>query len=148
MLSDMREDVKPPETSVVMLLGDFINMNLHKALIVNNEVNSNSAMIPLPQLEPKGELLIRYEPDTKDLYITASSFKTYCVGKQVNYKETLAELSGRGVFVEALNKRMSKGMKLVTPPTRALKFNTTNFDLLNVSNHVPKIENEDRSSDV
>lgn len=148
MLGDMREDVKPPETSVVMLLGDFINTNLHKALIVNNEVNSNSTMIPLPQLEPKGELLIRYEPDTKDLYVTANSFKAYCVSKQINYKETLAELGGKGVFVEAMNKRMSKGMKLVTPAVRALKFNTASFDLLNVSNHVPKIEDEDRSSDV
>jgi hypothetical protein len=84
----------------------------------------------LPLQEPKGELLIRYEPDTKDLFLSAKSFKDFCVKSQINYKDTLTALSVIEVFKGAVNKRMSKGMKLVSPPVRALHFNTSNFEFL------------------
>ena len=105
-------------------------------------------MIPLPTLEPKGELVIRYEPDTKDLYILAGSFKRHCAARQINYKDTLAELHKMGVFIEPTNKRMSKGMKLVAPPVRALKFNATNFDIINLEKYIPKADDENRESSV
>jgi len=147
-LGEMRIDVKPPDISPTMVLGEFMNSYLSNALIVNDEIDARSSLIPLPTLEPKGELLIRYEPDTKDLYILASSFKRHCASRQINYKDTLAELHKMGVFIEPTNKRMSKGMKLVAPPVRALKFNATNFDIINLEKYIPKAEDEDRESAV
>lgn len=145
-LADMRNDVKPPEVSVITLLGEFINSHLQFALVVNDEVDGRSGLVPMPLLEPRGELLIRYEPDTKDLYISASCFKSYCVKKQINYKETLAELYKMGAYSEAINKRMSKGLKVVSPAVRVLKFSAKNFDLISVDRHIPKVEDEDRAS--
>jgi len=130
MLNEMRTEVKPPESNPVTILGDYINHNLLHALVVNGEADARSNLMALPLQEPKGELLIRYEPDTKDLYITAKSFKDFCVKYQINYKDTIKLLTDTGVFKEAVNKRMSKGMKLVSPAVRALRFNATNFEFL------------------
>ena len=148
MLAEMREDVRPPETSIVSVLGDYIDSHLNNALVVNDEVDGRSNLVPLPILEPRGELLIRYEPDTKDLYIQAASFKAHCVTKQINYKDALAELYKMGVYVKSENKRMSKGLKILSPAIRALRFNSTNFDLIDVQRYIPKVEDENRNSDV
>lgn len=130
MLNEMRTEVKPAEPDAKTILGDYINHYIGNALIVNGEADARSTLIPLPLQEPKGELLIRYEPDTKDLFLSAKSFKDFCVKSQINYKDTLTALSVIEVFKGAVNKRMSKGMKLVSPPVRALHFNTSNFEFL------------------
>jgi hypothetical protein len=113
ILANMRQDVHVPDGSPAEVLGSYINLNL-----------SNHALV-----EPRGELVMRYEPDTKHLYLAANAFKKYCVERQTNYKETLQALGLVGVYLEAVNKRMSKGMKIVSPPVRALKFDVRDFGL-------------------
>ena len=143
MLGEMREDVKPPVDTPLTVLGDFLNGHINNAVVVNGGVDARNNMVPMPLLEPRGELLIRYEPDTKGLWVAAKSFKDYCVTQQINYKDLLKELSTIGVFKEAVNKRMSKGMKLATPAVRTLHFNTASADGLALDVLVP---NEDRDS--
>lgn len=145
MLAEMREDVKPPSTTPIAILGDYLNSHLNNALVVNAEADARSSMVPLPLLEPRGELLIRYEPDTKNLYVAAKDFKDFCVERQINYKQTLKDLEKVGAFVEGMNKRMGKGLKMVSPAVRALRFNAENFDFIQVDNF---IRHEDRNSDV
>jgi hypothetical protein len=143
MLGDMRNEVKPPQFTPVTVLGEFINAHIYNALVVNGEVDSRSNLSALPLLEPRGELLIRYEPDTKDLYIAAKQFKDFCVKQQVNYKTLLQQLGDLKIFVEASNKRMSKGMKVVSPAVRILKFDASNSDFLHVDALLPQDENRD-----
>jgi hypothetical protein len=81
-------------------------------------------------LEPKGELLIRYEPDTKELFVSAKAFKDFCVRQQINYKGVIKELQQANIFIEAMNKRMSKGMRVVSPAVRVLKFDAANSEFL------------------
>jgi hypothetical protein len=114
--------------------------------VVNGEVDARSNMTALPTLEPRGELLIRYEPDNKVLYIAAKQFKDFCVERQIGYKELLKKLSDLTVFVEATNKRMAKGMKVVSPAVRVLKFDASNNEFLQVESILA--ENEDRDGDV
>jgi hypothetical protein len=101
---------------------------MSNALVVNGTVDQRTKMEALPIAEPKGELLLRYEPDTGDLFVAAKAFKDYCVKFQIHYRDALKQLTNEGVFLGAVNKRMSKGMKMVSPPVRALHFNTKNFD--------------------
>jgi hypothetical protein len=143
MLSEMRHDVKPPTTNPASALGEFINSHILNTLVVNGEVDARSNLISMPSLEPRGELLIRYEPDTKHLYISAKKFKDFCVERQVNYKNLLTKLTETKVFMEATNKRMSKGMKVVSPAVRVLKFNAANSEFLQVD---ALLANEDRDS--
>ena len=130
ILANMREDVHVPDGSPAEVLGSYINLNLSShALVVNGESDLRTGLTAMPLLEPRGELVMRYEPDTKHLYLSANAFKKYCVERQTNYKETLKVLGISNIFLEAVNKRMSKGMKIVSPPVRALKFDVRDFDL-------------------
>lgn len=133
MLGEMREDIKPPVSNPASTLGEFINGNMNHALVVNGENDArSSAMLPMPTMEPKGELFIRYEPDTKLLWIAAKAFKDFCVERQINYKDLLKELKEANVFKEAVNKRMAKGMKVVSPAVRALMFDAAQADFIHI----------------
>lgn len=143
MLAEMRVDVKPPTDSPVTALGEFINAYINNTLVVNGEVDARSQMQSLPTMEPRGELLIRYEPDTKHLYVAAKQFKEFCVKQQVNYKNLLKTLTDQKVFLEATNKRMSKGMKVSSPAVRTLKFDTSNSDSLQIETMLTSDEDRD-----
>jgi hypothetical protein len=143
MLSEMRNDVKPPNSTPVAALGEFINSHIFNTLVVNGEVDARSQLVSMPTLEPRNELLIRYEPDTKHLYIAAKQFKDFCVKQQIGYKELLKKLTDLQVFVEATNKRMSKGMKVVSPAVRVLKFDASNNEFLQVEAILGTNENRD-----
>lgn len=144
MLGEMREDIKPPQSNPATILGEYINSHMMNALVVNGEVDARSNLEALPMWEPKGELLIRYEPDTKHLYLAAKQFKDFCVKQQINYKTVLKELHLNSVFVEAMNKRMSKGMKVVSPAVRVLKFDTTSSEFIQMDAMLP--QDEDRNN--
>jgi hypothetical protein len=144
MLADMRHDVKPPTSSPVSALGEFINSHIMNTLVVNGEVDARSSLSAMPTLEPRGELLIRIEPDTKHLYISAKKFKDFCIERQINYKALLAKLGELKIFMEATNKRMAKGMKVVSPAVRVLKFDAANSEFLQVDAILSA--NEDRDS--
>jgi len=144
MLSEMREDIKPPQSNPTLILGEFINSHMNNALVVNGEVDARSNLEAMPLLEPRAELLVRYEPDTKHLYIAAKQFKDFCVEQQINYKGVLKELEVTNVFIEATNKRMAKGMKVVSPAVRVLKFDASTSEFIQMDAMLPN-ENRDSS---
>ena len=132
MLNEMREDVKPPADLPISILGDYINSHMTNALVVNGEIDSRSGLNSAPLQEPRNELLIRYEPDNKNLYVTAKSFKDYCVKFQINHKELLIKLKNLGLYKETINKRMAKGMKVVSPAVRVLMFDASSTEFLQI----------------
>jgi len=115
MIKEMRKDVLPPATNFVGILGDFLNRHIQNTLVVNDTVDARTKMPMLPTSEPKGELIIRQEPDTRRMFIAVKAFKKDCVEYQVNYRETLRWLEAEGVVLDTVVKRMSKGMKVSTP---------------------------------
>lgn len=136
MLGEMRLEVKPPVDRPSLYIGEFLNSHITNALVVNDKADARTNMECMPLMEPRGELLVRYEPDTKLLYIGAKGFKDFCVRQQINYKGTLKELEKLGVYTGAMNKRLSKGMKVVSPPVRALVFDTTKDEFLQLDSYV------------
>ena len=116
---------------------------MQNILVVNDNVDRRTAMPSLPTLEPRGELYIRYEPDTKKMCLAAKAFKEDCVKYQVNYKNTLDDLEKKGVFLGTTNKRLSKGMKIVSPGVHTLIFNCANADFISMDTIV-----ETEASDV
>lgn len=143
MLSEMRHDIKPPQSTPVSTLGEFLDSHHINALVVNGEVDARSSMSALPLQEPRGELLVRYEPDTKHIYVAAKQFKEFCIKQQVNYKTLLKELTDLKIFVETVNKRMSKGMKVASPAVRTLKFDASNSEFLRMDDMLGLNENRD-----
>jgi hypothetical protein len=116
----------------VTIIGDYLNRHMQNILVVNDNVDRRTQMPMLPQLEPKGELLVRYEPDTHRMYIAAKHFKNDCVDMQINYKETLNQLKKQGIFLKPEVKRLSKGMKVITPGVYSLVFDTSVNGFLNI----------------
>ena len=138
MILGLREEVKPPVNDVMAVVGDYINRHMQNIVVVNDDVDRRSNMQSLPQLEPKGELLMRYEPDTKKMFLAAKPFRNDCVKFQVNYKSTLQELEKKGIFIGTTNKRLSKGMKIVAPGVHCLVFDCSNAEFLNLDGLVPQ----------
>lgn len=142
MVVSNREDVRLPVSDMPAVVGDYINRHIQNILVVNENVDKRSQMPSLPQLEPRGELLIRYEPDTKRMFLAAKPFKDDCVKFQVNYKETLKRLGAQGIFLETTVKRLSKGMKVLSPGVYCIVLDCANADFINVDGVVQaEIEN-------
>ena len=142
MLGDMRQEIKPPQASPLTVLGEFINSHINNAVVVNGIVDARTKMDAAPLMEPRGELMLRYEPDTKELFVSVKAFKDFCVRQQINHKGTLKELEKIGVYRESINKRLSKGMKVVSPAVRVLKFDASQSEYLQLSG------DEDRDSEL
>jgi len=136
MLGEMRHEIKPPQSTPATAVGEFVNGHINNVLVVNGEVDARTKMEAMPTLEPRGELLIRYEPDNKDLYISAKAFKEFCVRQQINYKGILRELGEVGIYKGPVNKRMSKGMRIVAPAVRVLHFDASNTEYLQMDSVV------------
>jgi hypothetical protein len=103
-------------------------------------------MHAMPLQEPRnGELIIRYEPDTKKMFIVAKAFKKDCVETQASYKDTLRDLKTRGIYLGAEAKRMSKGMKITSAGVHALMFDCSVPDFLDIDGLVAsRLENASR----
>lgn len=137
----LRSDVVAPTTNVANVIGSYINRHIQNILVVNDNVDRRSNMPALPQLEPKGALSIRYEPDTQRLFLEQKPFKDDCVKYQINYKDTIKKLTAQGIYVRAGNKRLSKGMKITSPGVYSLEFDCKAADFIDVAS-VVGLENE------
>jgi hypothetical protein len=66
------------------------------------------------------------------MFLAAKPFKNDCVRFQVNYKDTLAQLEKKGIFLGTMNKRLSKGMKVVSPGVHSLIFDCSNTEFISM----------------
>lgn len=149
LLPGLREEIAPPASDASGVVGDFINRHMQNILVVNDTVDTRTQLHSAPTLEPRGELIIRFEPDTKKMYIAASAFRKDCVIGQVHYKDTLQQLKSKGVFIGTENKRLSKGMKVKSPGVHSLIFDCSSSDFIDIEHFVKtEIENANRAGNV
>ena len=79
---------------------------------------------------PRGPLIVRYEPDTKRLYVIKHELRRYCVEKQLTFGDMMTELHKTGAFVGELRTKLDLGTEINAPPVIALEFDA---DLLGVA---------------
>ena len=132
LITETRQDVAAPLDTHVSVLGDYLNRHIHNILVVNDKADGRSNLQVLPKMEPRGELFIRFEPDTKRLFVDSKHFREDCIKAQVNFKELTKELTKRGIYLGSDTKRMSKGMKVSTLPIYAMQFDTSVGEFLDV----------------
>jgi hypothetical protein len=127
----MKEEIKPPLTSQASIIGEFWNVNRNNTLVINGEVDKRTGVELLPILEPRGELILRMEPDTMKLFIAATALRKYCTEHRITLKDVLTSLTAEGVYGGMIKKRMSKGTKLsAVPPIDAYVFDCSRGDFL------------------
>jgi hypothetical protein len=137
MFHTMRDQVQMPVGDVMSVVGDYINRHMQNVLVVNDSVDARSNVAAMPTMEPKGELSIRYEPDTQRLFLVASAFKQDCVKAQINYQSTVQELKNRGILIKADSYRLSKGMKISSLPVHCLMLDGKHSEFLKMDNIIP-----------
>lgn len=112
-------DVKAIPVDGTSAIGSFINSNINSILVGHDNAADNGLPKP-PLMTPRNELMVRYDMDTKCLYLVQKKFKEWCSKNQVSYHETLNALKNDGIRVESVKKRMAKGMLVSAPPVNAI----------------------------
>lgn len=116
MLSKKRAAVPKSNTEPKLMLGAFLSEHINDALIImSGTTRKSGAPQDAPIREPKGKLYIRYEPDTKILYVNKPRFREFCSQGQVSYHSVLDALTKAKVFLGEKKMRMGKGMQFSQP---------------------------------
>lgn len=140
MILNLRGNIIPPPTADKQILGDYIIGRIDNILIVNDGTDRRSKLQEVPLLEPKRELMIRFEPDTQKVFITANSFRAYCSARSISYREALNKMKKDRLYLGSGLKRMGKGMQFNLPPVQALEFDGSHSDFIALSGLVPEKE--------
>ena len=128
MLNTLRNEVVAPVENTMNVIGDFILRHMQNILVVNDAVDRRTNMPMMPTMEPRGDLVIRFEPDTGKMYVSNKVFKADCSKNQVHYRDMIKKLEAKGVITGFENKRLSKGMKINAPVIYAMVIDTNNSD--------------------
>ena len=97
----------------------YMAENYNNLLMIRNEPEAGQLGV-VPIHEPRGDLRIRCEPDTRRIFIASSPFKTWCAKHQIGYNTLIKNLKDTGLRIESVKKRMAKGTPINMPPTTAL----------------------------
>ncbi len=136
LIRELREtSVAPPDTAS-NVIGDYINRHIRNALIVNGEADARTKLTAAPVQEPYGPLLIRYEPDTKQMFIVTKHFKDDCVKTQINYRNLLKQLTEKGIYKGSITRRMTTGSKIKGTPVHVIHLNCNTPDFISLEDYV------------
>lgn len=148
LIETMRREVAPPLLNHSYVIGDFMNRHIQNTLVADDAVDSRTKLAKLPKMEPKGELVIRVEPDTNLIFISAKHFQNDCSKRQISYKDTITRLKEVGALVKVDTKRMAKGMKVTTPGVHALYMDASHDMFAGMlTNLIPAVVDEKPSED-
>jgi len=109
--------------SADQILNDFYAEHINQKLEIVSTADSRSGTLVDFMESGKGvrghKLVMRYEPDTENLFIMVKPFKDWCVKQQLSYGETVTQLEE--MFGASKAKvRMGKGTNLVLPPANVI----------------------------
>jgi len=110
-------------------LGGFLQRRFHETLIINAIRDNRTGLELAPIREPRGALTVRYEPDTKMLYIVQRTFREDCAKIMANFEEVIAPYKKSGALLGIKKKRMTAGTVASTQAAvNALCFDTSKMD--------------------
>lgn len=113
-MNTIRRDVVQPASNTELAaqetLTTYINENMNNTLVINGIKNNGIAHAPIKM--PHGPLRLRYEPDTRELWIPASALRDVFVSRQVDFQNAIKELTGAKILKHsgaAVTKRIGAG---------------------------------------
>ena len=133
-VEDLRKENEAPMNDVEQVVGDYLYRNMQNILVVDGKPDRRTGVSTLPKREPRGDLLVRIEPDTKLMFVAAKAFKEYCVEFQINYNATLRTLSEKGRLIERAPKRLASGTNVIADPVHCLWFKVED-DFISIDNY-------------
>lgn len=113
-------------------LGGFLQRHFHETLVINGNRDGRTGLEHGPIREPKGALTIRYEPDTKIIYVVVKSFRDDCSKNQANFEESMLPYRKSGALLGMKKKRMTAGTIANTQAAvNAIWFDSTKLEFFN-----------------
>jgi len=94
-------------------LNEYLAENYNSILRIKSTADARSSMAGVdalvqPELSPRGQLVARYETDTKKLFLVPKPFRKWCGKQQINYAQFTADLKNKmGAKKESV--RLAKG---------------------------------------
>lgn len=76
----------------------YINENLNGTLIINAPKKGEPPQAPLNIGGFRGPLRMRYEPDTRELWIPSNALRDYLVSRQIDFRQAIGELTRLNVL--------------------------------------------------
>lgn len=132
LIKTARARAKEYSFDVSDYLGGFLQRHFHEILVINGNCDSRTGLEYGPIREPRGPLSVRYEPDTKMLYIVLKSYRDDCAKSFVNYEESLEAYRENKAFLGIKRRRMAVGTVANTQaPVSTLCFDTSKLDDFN-----------------
>lgn len=107
---------KQPIDYIVQYVSENYNniLRINGAQDLRGKADKIAETFVIPEATPRGELVARYEPDTKRLFIVPKPFKTWCVKQQLNAGALMQEIAKVYPY-EYRKVHLSKGTKLQLP---------------------------------
>ena len=136
-IGSMRMEVRPGVTGPLAQLGLFLNAHNNNMLIVKSTSDKRSGLMEVPVREPRGELITRFEPDTKHLFISIKALREWCSDNQVSYKALTDELQAIGAGLGVMKKCLSRGSDMATPAVSALVVDCAKATVLDPEDNSP-----------
>lgn len=110
-------------------LGGFLQRHFHEILVINGNRDKRTGAEFGPFREPRGALTIRYEPDTKLLFVVTKVYRDDCAKLFMNFEESLIPYRKNKAFVEIKKKRMTAGtVANMQAPVSAICFDTSKLE--------------------
>lgn len=109
VIADSSTDLRTMGMKAVETIASFVNRNAQNILIIEDASRINGLQKPA-SVSPKGALMVRWETDTKCLFIIQRELNRWCAENFINAKELRSQFkeeTGKELLVS--KKRMGKG---------------------------------------
>jgi hypothetical protein len=139
-IDNMRKQMAAPKNNAATVVGEFINKHMTNILVVNGNSDLRTNLPTPPILEPRGELIIRMEPDTKKMFISVKHFRKFCSESQYTCNELLKDMKSKNILLDITRKRMSRGSKVNAPAIDALMLDCSSPDFVTLDDYVQQAQ--------
>jgi hypothetical protein len=123
--SRMQSSMNIKSRDAISTLGEFINDHMANILIINDNSTLRTGLPEAAIREPRGDLMVRIEPDTNRMYISARGMRDFCTRQQLTYKDVIKELGDAGIYLQNVKKRLSKGTHIIATAVDSLEIDLT-----------------------
>ncbi len=110
-------------------LGGFLQRHYQDILVINGKTHSRTGLEQAPIREPRGKVVVRYEPDTKLLFVVNKEWRDDCAKSFIGYEDTLNPYRKSKAYIGLKKKRMLAGTAMgASDGVMALTFDTSKLD--------------------
>lgn len=124
----IRQSISGNVVTHEQVLGDFINDNYSNILIPDSHAakitdeTTASLYGRKTERESRNKLVIRWEKDTRKLFVSHSELRAYCTRRAHSFVDLLAFYEKNIQFTGVVTKRMGVGTGVMTSPVKCLSF--------------------------